>query len=296
MKFYKALIFSLCLSSMAEANIPERFPSYSFVLTNFNVDQNYIHNAEFKRFVQKYEHRYRKYFSLAMKNGRYIIPTIKHQLIERGLSPMFLYLSLAESSFKPWAVSSSKAIGLWQFKRGAGMDQKLTMNHVVDERYDPIRSTEAAMGYLSVQNEGFDRWYLAAMSYNWGKGNVKKAIARAGTKDLSVLMDPRRGLVRKETRDYIHKILLFAMIGENYLFNSRDSFGKMVPTSEHEKLVPVKVRNNERLERVARVLNINLNVLKSNNLHLRKGYVPNQKFSVNIPESKLQTYYQHYRR
>lgn len=295
MNFHKALIVSLCLGSLADANLPQRFPSHNYVLTHFNVDQNYIHNSEFQRFVQQNEQKYRRIFSASMQRANLIVPTIKDQLIERGLSPMFFYISLVESSLKPWAVSRSKATGLWQFKRGAGTDQKLTMNQVVDERYDPIRSTQAAMGYLSVQNEGFDRWYLAAMSYNWGKGNVKKAVRKAGTKDLNVLMDPRRGLVRKETRDYINKILLFAMIGENHIFNPRDQYGRMVPTSDHEKLIPVKVRQNERLDTIARVLKINPRLLKSTNLHLRQGYVPSQRYSVNIPESKLQAYYQNYR-
>lgn len=206
---------------------------------------------------------------------------------------MFLYLSLVESSFKPEARSKSNAIGLWQFKEGAGKDQKLVMNYQVDERYDPIRSTEAAMGYLETQNQGFDKWYLAAMSYNWGKTNVKRAVQQVGT-DLNVLMDPRRNIVREETRNYINKILLFAMIGENYLFSQQDLYGLMMPTSNHDKLVPVKVRNGERLNTVASVLRMNPSVLQHNNLHLRQGFVPHQRFSVNIPESKLGLFYQNY--
>ncbi|MBD3792971.1 MAG: lytic transglycosylase domain-containing protein [Campylobacterales bacterium] len=296
MKIHKTLIFALSLSAVSDARLSETFPVYHMVLSEFNINQEYINNWQFKQFAERNEGDARATYRKAVSQAHLIVPTIKTKLIENGMSPMFLYQCLVESAFDPNAISKSKAIGLWQFKPKAAHDEKLVMNYQVDERYDPIRSTEAAIGYLTRLNKKFhNKWYLAAMAYNWGPTNMEKALKRAGTTDLNVLMDERKGFVRKETRDYINKILLFSMIGENYLYNHKDTYGRMMPDSSDDRLVKVEVKNGEQLSRIAKILGMDLYTLKRANLHFRQGVVHNRYAKVNIPVSKQRLFYDRYR-
>jgi len=90
------------------------------------------------------------------------------------------YLAVVESALNPVAVSPSGAKGMWQFMYATGSEYGLYIDSYVDERFDPIKSTEAACIYLKHLYKTFGDWDLALAAYNSGPGNVKKAIRRAG--------------------------------------------------------------------------------------------------------------------
>jgi membrane-bound lytic murein transglycosylase D len=216
---------------------------------------------------------------------------MRELMYESDISPLFIYLSMAESAFKTEAKSSSAAGGLWQFMPTAGREQHLQIDSVIDERYDPIKSTRAAVDYLYKIRGGLDKWYLAAMAYNCGQGCVQRAVAKAGTTHLPTLLDPRRNYLRPETRKYIKKILLFALIGENYLFKRNDNLGQMIYRFGNEKIVPVRLRTTERLRSVASRLQVNYFMLKKINMHLKQDFIPqNSSAMLNIPISRLKRF------
>ena len=298
MNFYKALIISLFLTSFAYSDIRSEFPSYSYVLTEFDVDESFIDNPEFKQFINKNKREYRKRFIQAVERGGLIIPTIKEMMYQQDISPLFVYLSMVESAFNPEATSRTGAGGLWQFTVNTGSKEfHLKINNRLDERYDPIRATNAAIQYLYKMNDNLGAWYLTTMAYNCGNGCVNKSIRKAGTKDLATLISARNNYIKAETRKYIKKILLMAMIGENYLFHQDDRLGEMMYEINKDSITPVSVRAGESLSNLSAMLNMNDYYLKKINAHLKNGRVPAiQGYPINIPTSKVRMFYERYSR
>ncbi len=289
--FNKILILSIFISTFLYSNIRSDFPSYNYILTEFDIEESFIDNPEFQHFVQKNQHNFRKRYINAIKRGGLIVPTLREMMYERDISPLFLYLSMVESAFKPEATSRTGAGGLWQFVEVTGREQHLKISKNLDERFDPIRSTDAAIKYLYKMNSNLDKWYLTAMAYNCGNGCVNKSILKAGSKDLGRLISPQNNFIKEETRNYIQKILLMAMIGENYLFTDNDRLGNMLSTLPDDKIVPVQVRSGESLSSLASILNMNKYYLEKINAHLKNGHAPYVRgYRINIPKSKIQMF------
>jgi membrane-bound lytic murein transglycosylase D len=296
MNFYKTLIISLLFTSSAYSDIRSEFPSYSYVLTEFDVEERFIDNPEFKNFVHQNKREYRKRFIKAVERGGLIIPTIKEMMYQQDISPIFLYISMVESAFDTEAKSRTGAGGLWQFTVNTGTKEfNLHVGRTLDERYDPIRATDSAIKYLYKMNNNLDSWYLTTMAYNCGNGCVNRSIRKAGTKDLGTLISSRNGYIKFETRKYIQKVLLMAMIGENYLFNQDDNLGEMMYRINKDSITPVKVHSGESLAHLSKILNMDSFYLRKINAHLKNGKVPyRQGYKVNIPTSKVAMFYQRY--
>ena len=137
------------------------------------------------------------------RSGRYLYHIVEE--IERRNMPMELaLLPFIESAFNPQAVSSARASGMWQFMPATGKSFDLKQNAFRDDRRDVQASTRAALDYLERLHKMFGDWHLALAAYNWGEGNVGKAIAR----------NQRAGLPTKytdlnmpmETRMYVPKL------------------------------------------------------------------------------------------
>jgi membrane-bound lytic murein transglycosylase D len=296
MNFYKTVIISLFLTSFAYSDIRSEFPSYSYVLTEFNVEESFIDNPEFRQFVNQNKRQYRKRFIEAVERGGLIIPTIKEMMYEQDISPVFLYIAMVESAFNPEATSRTGAGGLWQFTVNTGSKEfHLKINQTLDERYDPIRATNSAIQYLYKMNDNLGAWYLTTMAYNCGNGCLNNSIRKAGTKDLAILISSRNNYIKAETRKYIKKILLMAMIGENYLFNQDEMLGEMMYEIKKDSITPVPVRAGESLAHLSAMLNMNGYYLKKINAHLKNGRVPAiHGYQINIPTSKVRMFFKRY--
>ena len=115
---------------------------------------------------------------------------------------------MIESGFNPTATSHAEAVGVWQFIPSTGKQYGLIINDVIDERRDPIRSTQAAIAYLSKLNkESGGNWHLAMASYNAGEARIYKAISEKGTINYWDL----RETLAEETQYYVPKILALAI-------------------------------------------------------------------------------------
>lgn len=108
------------------------------------------------------------------------LPVIEYHLRENNLPESLKYLPIVESKLLPHAKSGVGAVGLWQFMEGTAKELGLKINAQVDERRDPIKSTEAALRYLSILHKKYSDWNLVFAAYNCGPGNVNKAIRKAG--------------------------------------------------------------------------------------------------------------------
>lgn len=140
---------------------------------------------------------------MTARSERYLFHIVEE--IERRNMPMELaLLPFIESAFNPQAVSSARAAGMWQFMPATGESFDLKQNIFRDDRRDVLASTRAALDYLQQLHDRFGDWHLALAAYNWGQGNVNRAITRnqksgqpAGYTDLSMPL---------ETRQYVPKL------------------------------------------------------------------------------------------
>ena len=137
------------------------------------------------------------------RSGRYLFHIVEE--IERRQMPMELaLLPFIESAFNPEAVSSARAAGMWQFMPATGKSFDLKQNAFRDERRDVLASTEAALDYLQQLHDRFGDWHLALAAYNWGQGNVNRAITRNARAGLpTAYTDLKMPL---ETQDYVPKL------------------------------------------------------------------------------------------
>lgn len=137
------------------------------------------------------------------RSNKYLYHVIEE--LERRRMPTELgLLPFIESAFNPHAVSSAKAAGMWQFIPSTGRDYSLTQNTFRDERRDVVRSTRAALDYLQRLYAMFGDWHLALAAYNWGEGNVQRAIARNQAAGLGTRYEDLT--MPAETREYVPKL------------------------------------------------------------------------------------------
>lgn len=129
---------------------------------------------------------------------------------ERNMPMELALLPFVESAFNPEANSRAKAAGMWQFMPATGRHFNLKQNVFRDERRDVLESTEAALNYLQQLYGMFGDWHLALAAYNWGEGNVMKAIRRNKARKKGVTYADLR--MPRETRSYVPQLMAFKAI------------------------------------------------------------------------------------
>ena len=143
---------------------------------------NFEYNPSLERIIKHYLKSRPETMANLMGRAKYYFPIFEEKLAKYDIPMEIKYLAIVESALKPKAVSRVGAKGLWQFMYGTGKMYDLKVSSYVDERCDPIKSTEAACKYLANLYDIFDDWDLALAAYNSGPGNVNKAIRRSGGK------------------------------------------------------------------------------------------------------------------
>ncbi len=286
------LVHLLFVSSVFALSISQKYPSYKYVFNEFDVEESYLYDADFIYFVQQHEKKLKVFYKRSLERGKAILPTMQGLLVGDGVSDLFIYLSMIESGFSSKAVSSKKAVGLWQFMPATAKHYNLTVCKSYDERCDTKSSTSAAIRYLNKLHRQFGKWYLAVMAYNCGEGCVQKAIAKAGSDDLSILTDDKFKYLPHETREYIKKILLVAMIGESTTLD----FGNFKSDSLENGFIDVEVASGTHLKEIAKLLKMKTKKLSSINRKIKNGIVPssNALYKITIPIEKVFAFYLRY--
>ncbi|MDR3454041.1 MAG: transglycosylase SLT domain-containing protein [Rhodoferax sp.] len=157
-----------------------------------NLDNDLVHERE-----QFYATRPDYILRMTERSRKYMFHIVE-ELERRNMPSELALLPFVESAFNPQAVSGAKAAGMWQFMPATGKTFELKQNVFRDDRRDVLASTRAALDYLQKLHDMFGDWQLALAAYNWGEGNVARAIAknqRAGLgtsySDLSMPMETR---------------------------------------------------------------------------------------------------------
>ncbi|MBI3770633.1 MAG: transglycosylase SLT domain-containing protein [Deltaproteobacteria bacterium] len=162
--------------------------------------------------VATFQTELRDFFDGALLRSAKYVPTMTDMLIHEGLPAELAYLPLIESGYRPHAVSPAGAVGPWQFIPETGKRYGLRIDSMVDERRDPIKSTEAAVQYLKDLHEMFGDWELSLAAYNSGEYRVARIIANTGAPDFWAMRE--RGYLPSETSQYVPRFLAAVRIAK----------------------------------------------------------------------------------
>ncbi len=214
-------------------------------------------------------------------------PMIQQKLAERGMPQDLIWLATIESGLNPNAYSKAHAAGMWQFIEETGRRHGLEISEYVDERRDPIASTDAALDYLQKLNNRFGgSWYLTAAGYNTGENRVERIVReKAGGRfgDEDVFWEISSSLPR-ETRDYVPVMLAMGHIGKDPARYGFTDLQIQEPLQFDEMTVP----GGTKLADVAQQIGVEPEVLYELNPHLiKKQTPPGREWQVRIPVSDV---------
>jgi membrane-bound lytic murein transglycosylase D len=223
------------------------------------------------------------------RSGRYV-PMLLEKLDERGMPRDLIYLAMIESGFEPQAYSHAHASGLWQFIAETGQRYGLAIDRAVDERNDPVRSTDAALDYLQMMYDRFDSWYLAAAGYNTGENRVARLMRetfgreQAESEDEYYLIWPR---LPRETRDYVPLMIAAGRIGKEPAKYGFDHVVPNPPLEYHEVLVTPATELNA----IARAAGVPIEAIRELNPHFKLNRTPNNRdYAVRLPTASLRQF------
>lgn len=256
------------------------------ILKDLDIDKSFMQTSYYQQIKQGINERQIADFTRTLKNGYKHIYSIKDTIKISGLPEAFLYLPMIESGFANHAVSGVKATGVWQFMDVTAKNYGLKIDKYIDERRDIVKSTKAATSYLKGLKSQFGKWYLALMAYNCGEGRLNKAITQAGTDDLATLLDPTKGYLPSETRNFIIKILKASMISKDPNFAlSKDATLLNQPVLATSK---VSVPGGTSLKQISDSIGVSVKRLKDDNTHLKFAFTPPniKSYHVYIPQNK----------
>ncbi len=214
----------------------------------------------------------------------YYMPIFEEAIERHGLPRELRYLPVIESALVPTAKSRAGAGGLWQFMPATGAGLGLEQNSLVDMRFDPYKSSEAAAIYLKQLYSTYNDWSLAIAAYNCGPGNVNKAIRRAGggKKDFWEIYP----FLLPETRGYVP-----AFIAANYIMTYHKNHN-ISPVLARRPIVvdTVHVSRRVHFDQISEVLDIPMEELRALNPQYRRDIIPGDIKPYPLTLPSLQAY------
>ena len=245
------------------------------------------YNEVVQDYIDQYTGRLRRSVSFMLGVQNFYVPIFEEALEAEGVPLELKYLPVVESAFDPMATSRVGAAGLWQFMVPTAKHYGLTVNSLLDERRDPIKSSQAAAKYLKDLYNSFGDWTLAIAAYNCGRNNVLKAIKRAGgARDYWAIYP----YLPRETRGYVP-----AFIAANYVMNYYcDHKIPPMKTIAPAETDTVTVSRNLHLAQVAAACNLDFETVQAMNPQYRAGVVPgnSQPCALRLPVQSIDRFLQ----
>lgn len=226
-----------------------------------DLDNERVHESE-----RWYQQRPDYVQRMTERGSRYLFHIVE-EVEKRGMPTEIALLPFIESAFNPEAMSSARASGMWQFIPSTGRNFELTQNVFRDDRRDVLASTRAALDYLQKLYGMFGDWHLALAAYNWGEGNVQRAVARnqrlGRPTDYDSLFMPR------ETRYYVPKLQAVKNIVAR-----PEAFGLGLPTlSNHPYFLAVPIERDIDINVAARLSGLSVEEFKALNPQMNRPVI-----------------------
>ena len=260
------------------------YPTEVFIerLSRMPTVMEMAHNNIVQNFIDRYCNRLRGTVAYILGASNFYMPIFEEALEAYQIPLELKYLPVIESALNPRAVSRVGATGLWQFMLATGKQYNLKINSLVDERRDPIKASYAAAHLLSDLYKVFGDWNLVIAAYNCGPGNVSKAIQRSGgSKDYWHIYP----YLPRETRGYVP-----AFIAANYMMTYY-SLHNICPMSSRlpAQTDTIMVHRRLHLEQVAKVLDIDIEMLRALNPMYRHDIIPGdtEPYALRLPQADV---------
>ncbi|MEY8876217.1 MAG: transglycosylase SLT domain-containing protein [Leptothrix sp. (in: b-proteobacteria)] len=200
------------------------------------------------------------------RGGRYLYHIVE-EVRRRGMPTELALLPFIESAYNPQAMSVAKASGMWQFIPSTGRDYALKQNLFRDDRRDVLASTRAALDYLARLNREFNDWRLSLAAYNWGEGNVRRAIARNQRAGLATEYESLT--MPSETRHYLPKLQAV-----KNLVDAPSTFGLTLPAlKNHPYFMSVAIKRDIDVALAARLAGLSVDEFKTLNPSMNKPVI-----------------------
>ena len=265
---------------------PVSGPSVADARATWDIDvRSYETREMVAQYVGIFTGRAREYMQQSMSRGTRFDAMLRKKFRESGMPEDMTYLALIESSYSPHAYSRAAAVGMWQFMAPTARGIGMRVDWWVDERRDPMRSTDGAIDFLTDLHDAYGSWYLAAAAYNGGPGRVSR-----GLKRFSEVMDGSEGEDRffalaeqrylpSETKAYVPRLIAAAMIAKEPM-----RYGLRVDTLPPYLYDSVNVKGGTSMAAVAKASGTTLDAIRDLNPHFLRGVTPPDEISeVRIP-------------
>lgn len=271
-----------CLSDTIIAELPDFIYKQRLQALPFVIEVPY--NEVVRRYILRYVKHSPRQLAALQRKAEYYFPIFENILAKHDLPYELCYMPVIESALNPQARSHMGATGLWQFMPATGKKYGLEINSLVDERMDPIRSTEAACLFLKNLYGIFQDWNLVIAAYNCGPGNVNKAIHRAGGKRDFWSIYP---FLPSETRGYL-PIFIAASYAMNYAQEHGICPADPLPTMAADTIITT---HRQHLKQIADNIDIPLAELRRLNPQYPRDIIPGGKsYAICLPIEKAGMY------
>jgi membrane-bound lytic murein transglycosylase D len=237
-----------------------------------------VENEHVENQIKIFQTAEREFFEKSYKRSGLFRQMILEELRNAGLPEELTWVPLIESGFRVRAYSRARALGLWQFISSTGYRYGLKRDRWIDERMDPIKSTKAALKYLSDLHSHFGDWTTALASYNCGEYKVKTVIRNQRFNYLDNFWDLYLMLPR-ETASFVPRFIATLLI-----VNNPEKYGFSLPTPDTPlEFVRLPINSPIRLSSLSKAMGLKEDVLPSLNPELRHGATPDYDYVLKVP-------------
>ena len=245
-----------------------------------------LNNALVTRHAQAYASHPGNLARISGRASPYLYHVVS-ELEKRGMPTELALLPVIESAFNPQAMSSANAAGLWQFVPGTGKDFDLKQNMFKDERRGVLASTDAALTYLQRLYTMFGDWQLALAAYNWGEGNVQRAIKKNQELGKPTDFDSLADLMPAETRNYVPKLQAVKNVVAN-----PSQYGITLPAIDNQPyFTTIDKTSDMDLTVAAQLAEMSLDEFKALNPQFKKPVITGAETKILLPKENAEKFH-----
>lgn len=246
------------------------------------------YNPIVKQYIMRYTIKYNTFMNRMLGLAQYYMPIFEKELDLNGLPEELKIMPVIESALNPNILSHAGAGGLWQFMLPVGKHYGLEYNSFVDERFDPVKSTQAACRLIKDYYKIYGDWTLVIAAYNCGAGNVNKAIKRVP--NAKTYWDIYEYLPR-ETRGHIP-----SFIGMTYAYTFHKAHGIEPQSPPHPIATDtIQIKQMLHFNQITSTLNIPIQLLRDLNPQFKKDIIPAKEkiYTLVLPMKDITRFVEH---